>query len=276
MWNVKNPYTKSPKKEYYTISEITEMFGFGADSLRYYERKGLLNPKRGENQYRYYSDRELFRLNIIRSLRDIDLPVEQIGEFMENRTIQTTLDMLHGVDELMSERIRLAENFVKNVRAQIAAIKYADNLLFDMVTVSKLPERPVFLRDESYVTNQEYSIIRNELTRTNDLPFGVIGDNRVGSAISKQRIDEGDFETYDCIFVLDKNGTFSIPAGIYLTIRYRGALESEKYIRTLMDYAERNGFRIIGPYLEWCYLDIHTTELQSEAVMENQVLVEKI
>ena len=274
MWNVKNTYKTKHVREYYTIGEIKEMYGIGADSLRYYERKGLLNPKRGENQYRYYSGLELLRLNIIKSLRDIDLPVEQIGEFMNNRTIASTLDMLHGVLDLTNERIRLAESFVRSVQEQIDEIQTVNDFLCDVVSVSKLPARPAFLLEESYVTTHEYSILRNELTRSNDLPFSVIGDNRVGSAISVQRIAEGDFTTYDCMFALDKNGTFSIPGGIYLTIRYRGLVESEKYIRILMDYAERNGFRIVGPYLEWCYLDIHTTDLQSEAVMENQVLVE--
>lgn len=274
MWNVKNTYKTKHVREYYTIGEIKEMYGIGADSLRYYERKGLLNPKRGENQYRYYSGLELLRLNIIKSLRDIDLPLEQIGEFMNNRTIASTLDLLHGVLGLMNERIRLAEQFVESVQEQINEIQTANSFLFDVVSVSKLPARPAFLLEESYVTTHEYSIIRNELTRSNDLPFSVIGDNRVGSAISLQRIEEGDFTTYDCMFALDRNGTFSIPAGIYLTVRYRGAVQSEKYIRMLMNYAQLNGFRIIGPYLEWCLLDIHTTDLQSEAVMENQVLVE--
>ena len=274
MWNVKNTYKNKHQQEYYTIGEIKEMYGIGADSLRYYEQKGLLHPKRGENQYRYYSEWELLRLNIIKSLRDIEMPVEQIGEFMNNRNIQSTLDMLHGVLDLMNERIRLAERLVANVQEQINEIQTASNFLCDVVTVDKLPSRPAFLLEESYITTSEYSLLRNELTRANDLPFSVIGDNRVGSAISLQRIEEGDFTTYDCVFALDKNGTFSIPAGIYLTVRYRGAVESEKYIRMLMNYAKLNGFRIIGPYLEWCYLDIHTTELQSEAVMENQVLVE--
>lgn len=273
MWNIKNPYTKTRKKEYYTIGEIKKMYGLGADSLRYYEKKGLLRPKRGANQYRYYSDSERVALNIIKTLRNLDLPVEQIGDFLSNRTIQTTLDMLHGIRELTAERIRHLEAFSESVLLQIRDIKEADSFLCDVVTVTRLPDRPIFLIDESYVTNDEYDILRLDLMQANDLPFSVIGDKRVGSAISLQRVEEGDYTTYDCIFALDKNGTFSIPGGIYLTIRYRGALESEKYIRILKDYAERNNFKVIGPYLEWCYLDIHTTDLQSEAVMENQVLV---
>ena len=274
MWNIKNPYAKTCRKEYYTIGEIEKMYGFGADSLRYFEKKGLINPKRGANQYRYYSETERVALDITRSLRDINLSVEQIGEFLRNRTVQSTLDMLHNALNLTTERIRLLQTLSESICTQIQTIETVSNFLFDIVTVNQLPDRAAFLLNESYITTEEYTILRMELTRSNDLPFSVIGDYRIGSAISTQRIAEGDFTTYDCIFALDNKGSFTIPGGIYLTIRYRGAVQSEKHIRLLIDYAERNGFKIVGPFLEWSYLDIHTTDLQSEAVMENQVLVE--
>ena len=38
-------------KDYYKISEISRLYGIGADSLRYYERAGIITPKRGENGY---------------------------------------------------------------------------------------------------------------------------------------------------------------------------------------------------------------------------------
>lgn len=274
MWNQKNPYTKLIEKDVYTIGDITELYGIGADSLRYYERKGLIHPKRGENQYRYYDTWDRVRLNIIRSLRAIDLPVEEIGKFMENRTIQSTLTMLENVQEMIEERIRRLETFTNNLRTQINDIKTADSFLFDVITVNRIEDRPAFLLDESYITPNEYDIMRMKLARSNDLPFSVISNNQVGSAISTQRTAEGDYTTYDCMFALDPNGDFTIPGGIYLTIRYRGPVESEKHIRLLKDYAQRNGFRVVGPYLEWCYLDVHTTDLVNESVMENQVLVE--
>lgn len=39
-------------KEYYTVSEISRLYGIGIDSLRYYEKIGALSPRRGENNYR--------------------------------------------------------------------------------------------------------------------------------------------------------------------------------------------------------------------------------
>lgn len=274
MWNVKIPYKGVFEKGKYTIGEVEELYGLGQDSLRYYEKKGLICPRRGENYYRYYDYHELYKLNIIRSLRDIDVPVDRIGRFLENRTVQTTLEMLYENLGMMEQRIRQAERYREEILKQISEIETASNYPCDVITVSHLPERPAFVLEESYVTNGEYDILRKKLAKDIDLPFSVIGDSRIGSAVSLQRVQEGDYITYDCMFMLNEEGPFRIPAGLYLTVRYRGGVESEKYIRMLQDYAERNHYKIIGPFLEFVNLDIHTTDDINEAVTENQVLVE--
>lgn len=274
MWNVRNKYTPLPVKDRYTIGEIKEKFGIGADSLRYYEEKGLIHPKRGSNQYRYYDTREFFKLNIIRSLRDIDISVDRIGQLLQNRTVKTTLEMLNETLKIMDERIAVAEKYRAEILTQIREIETASGFLCDVVTVSNLPERPAFVLEQSYITNGEYDIVRRKLAKDCDLPFSVIGDSRIGSAISLQRVMEGDYCTYDCVFMLNEKGSFRIPGGLYLTIRYRGLVQSEKYIRILTEYAERNHYKIIGPFIEFVSLDIHTTDDINEAVTENQVLVE--
>ena len=40
-------------KKYYKINEIAKLYHIGVDSLRYYEKVGLISPKRDENQYRH-------------------------------------------------------------------------------------------------------------------------------------------------------------------------------------------------------------------------------
>ena len=42
-------------KDYYKINEIAKLYGIGVDSLRYYERLGILKPRRDTNGYRLYS-----------------------------------------------------------------------------------------------------------------------------------------------------------------------------------------------------------------------------
>ena len=77
-------------KNAYTIGEIGKLFHIGADSLRYYERLGILAPGRGENGYRLYGADDIWRLNIIRDLRELGMSMESIGEYMKNRSLAST------------------------------------------------------------------------------------------------------------------------------------------------------------------------------------------
>ena len=77
-------------KQFYKINEISKLYNIGPDSLRYYEKLGLLAPKRGKNNYRLYTLDDLWRLNIIRDLRRLGFPMEKIREYMDNRSVENT------------------------------------------------------------------------------------------------------------------------------------------------------------------------------------------
>ena len=66
-------------KDYYKISEIARLYGIGVDSLRYYERLGILQPRRESNGYRLYSLKDMYKLNLIRDLRRLDFSMELPG-----------------------------------------------------------------------------------------------------------------------------------------------------------------------------------------------------
>ena len=61
------------------IKQAAEQSGVSARNIRYYEQAGLLTPARNpENEYRVYTDTDLHTLKLIRVLRMLDMPVEDI------------------------------------------------------------------------------------------------------------------------------------------------------------------------------------------------------
>ena len=83
-------------KEYYKITEVARLYGLCTDTLRYYEEQGLLHPHRSETGYRLYSIDDICNLNVIRALRELDMPVEHMRRYFGERTVASTLDMLDG------------------------------------------------------------------------------------------------------------------------------------------------------------------------------------
>ena len=65
------------------ISEVSEKFELSADTLRYYERVGLIPPvNRTESGIRDYDDLDLRRVDFVKCMRSAGLPVEVLVEYV--------------------------------------------------------------------------------------------------------------------------------------------------------------------------------------------------
>lgn len=64
------------------ISEVSEQSGLSADTLRYYEKIGLLPPvNRTESGIRDFSELDLRRVDFIKCMRNAGLPIEVLIEY---------------------------------------------------------------------------------------------------------------------------------------------------------------------------------------------------
>lgn len=78
-------------KDLFTIGEMAELFDINIRTLRYYDDIGLLRPEETnpETGYRYYSTRQFERMNTIKYLRVLGMPLKKIARFFENRDVET-------------------------------------------------------------------------------------------------------------------------------------------------------------------------------------------
>lgn len=65
------------------IAEVSERFGISSDTLRYYERVGLIPPvHRTGSGIRDYNDLDLNRVEFIKCMRSAGLPIEVLTEYI--------------------------------------------------------------------------------------------------------------------------------------------------------------------------------------------------
>lgn len=91
-------------KDYYKINEIARLYGIGVDSLRYYEKLGILKPRRDTNGYRLYNLKDMYKLNVIRDLRRLDFSMQQIKDYLEGQTVDHTLALLRQEQTLVQPK----------------------------------------------------------------------------------------------------------------------------------------------------------------------------
>ncbi|UOQ92357.1 methyltransferase domain-containing protein [Halobacillus shinanisalinarum] len=65
------------------ITEAARTLHTTARTIRFYEEKGLVRPRKGENDYRYYKEVDLWKLQTILALREIGMSTGQIKEALE-------------------------------------------------------------------------------------------------------------------------------------------------------------------------------------------------
>ena len=98
------------------ISELAQATGTAADTIRYYEREGLLPaPARGDNNYRVYGPEHAERLALIRQARGLDMSLDEIRTLLRWRD-QPDADC-GAVNALLDEHIGHIATRIRELRA---------------------------------------------------------------------------------------------------------------------------------------------------------------
>jgi len=94
------------------IAEVSERYGISSDTLRYYERIGLIPPvHRNESGIRDYSEIDVRRVEFIKCMRSAGLPIEVLIEYVGlvqqgDKTIETRKEILIEQRELLAARMK--------------------------------------------------------------------------------------------------------------------------------------------------------------------------
>lgn len=138
-------------KNYFSISEAAKMAGMTSETLRHYDRIGLVSPceKDPWTGYRYYSKEEIIRLNTIQALRCMDLSLKEIKAVLDLDSLEKIISFLKQAEKSADEKIsRLQYAKSKIQRARADYEKKAPNQQGPKdLFAQTLPERVILLSD---------------------------------------------------------------------------------------------------------------------------------
>lgn len=94
-------------ENYFTVGETAKIVKTTSETLRHYDRIGLVKPSRKEEWtgYRYYSKQDIVRLNTIRALRSMELSLGEIREVLEYDDLQKIVGFLERAERKADEKI---------------------------------------------------------------------------------------------------------------------------------------------------------------------------
>lgn len=102
------------------IKEAEELTGISRQNIRYYEKMGLLNPKRDAgNGYRKYDEEDIGRLKAILLFRKLDMPLEEIHKLLDHEIdLQQALDTQKAYLQKEQQKLEAALAFCDTIQEQ--------------------------------------------------------------------------------------------------------------------------------------------------------------
>lgn len=244
----------------FQIGDMAKLFHISVSSLRYYESLGLLTPERvdPDTGYRYYSVRQFEVLNTIRYLRELDMPLPEISDFLKNRDIDRMEEKLR--------RIRDAQD------SELDVIKYAASPAMRIVWMDTALKISSSLDMEMPIRELEQSQAETAL---------FLG--KVGVGISAENLEAGSFEQYDGVFlILDDEDRFDgktvlLPETQCVSVRFRGShTEAAEQYRRLMEHIRAHGMKPSGFSREITMIDYGITSDREKFVTEISIPVTEL
>ena len=269
-------------KEYYTVSEISRLYGIGIDSLRYYEKIGALSPRRGENNYRLYSLKDIYRLNVIRDLLMLGFSMKQIGEYLDCQNMESTLSMLEEEKKKVRQQRERLKRIERAIEERVAHLEKYEKIEVGSYQCLRCQARYCLQLNAEIRRDEEMDYAVKRLQKRHEDKIRSLGEREIGASVSPQDVKNGIYNLFHSVFIIldeipedgERDGLLVLPEGEYLTVYYRGSYrQSPQRILELMEEAERRGLKIEGDILEWYPVDNRYTVEPQEFVTRLQARV---
>lgn len=91
----------------FTIGQAAQAVGATTETLRHYDRIGLVTPQQKDRWtgYRYYSHEDIVRLHTVLALRQLDLPLETIRDALQYEELEKIIALLSEAEKRADEKI---------------------------------------------------------------------------------------------------------------------------------------------------------------------------
>ncbi|QHI72647.1 MerR family transcriptional regulator [Aminipila terrae] len=270
-------------EDLFTIGQIAKLFDINIRTLRYYDEINFLKPEyiEPDSKYRYYSIKQFEHLNTIKYLRELNMPLFKIKEFLDNREVDGLVTMLKGQqDELTHKKYEL-ERIERKIHNRLSQIQDAMKSDFNEIKEQVISERKIAVLKKSISLGEDIEYPIAELGSTHLLNSAIFL-GKVALSIEKDNLEMGKFDEFSSVIVIveeeDQSGTScsELAKGTYLTLRFQGThKDAKKYYKKLLKYLKERNYKICGNAIEIALIDEGMTNDISQHVTEIQIPYKK-
>lgn len=267
-------------KFYMTISEFAYITGIKRANLIFYDNIGLLSPEfRGDNDYRYYSRKQLGTAYLIASLRELGIGLREIRQYAEKRTPEKMLTLFN------EQEIRIEKEIIRLSRMKDMMGLYKDmtedaiHRDIAEIVVRRQEKEPLFLGETAKLeqTNEQASIEFYEYAAKQGMELGY----PMGCIVKKQSIcadnpmEELQNPVCQYYFKVKQGCNAYKPEGLYVTGYGLCAYgESDSVYEKLFEYIKEKRLHICGDAYEEYPMNEMSVKDDSKYCVKVEIMVE--
>lgn len=275
------------KNDLLSITELAKLRKVTTETLRYYDRIGLMKPVYvdPETNYRYYSIRQYERLGTIKELRQLNMSIDDIVDYFNDRNLNKTKTILAHHHQLLQEEIREKMLVSKTLSRKLHFMdELADLPISEVVFECRFPKRYMITFDEPAGGPREHAYAFTKLEWYLDETAPILASDRVGVYADERLLEESDgyIPSVPMLFVQDSDieSEFKreIPAGQYICMYYHGSglEEYNPSFKLIKDYLRTHHLAVDGKIFQIYKIDVTLTSDPSETLMEIQVPIRNL
>lgn len=138
-------------KKYFSVGEAARAVHTTSETLRHYDRIGLVKPSRKDEwtNYRYYTEQDIVRLNTVRALQMMDLSLQEIKKVLDYDDLEKIVSFLARAEQKADEKIAALQYSKSKIQAAKADYeqKLRGHEQLSGTVVKEIPERVILLSD---------------------------------------------------------------------------------------------------------------------------------
>ncbi|MEH7305193.1 MerR family transcriptional regulator [Neobacillus drentensis] len=275
------------KEKLYTIGEVSKLVNISIKALRYYDKINLFKPAfvDPETNYRYYKDSQIHILDLIKSLKYIGTPLEEMKEVQglqrddffafltdQEKIVRKKIESLVEIEKIIANAKRGLQRQMEYPPLGEVFISYEDELQIIQTKADGI--------DPKNILNASYSKLKKFAASTEG--FRNNGYGAIFTYLPYKDIKE---VTYRYLFtpvltnkqislLMQDTEVAKIPKGKYVCITFKSVSIEDYflYLQKLIHYVEFHQLTVISDIYE-SLIYIHSFNQQEEFLIEMRVRV---
>ena len=142
----------------YFIKQVSELSGVSVRTLHHYDNIGLLIPKKDENGYRYYSEKDLSYLQTILYYKYLGFSLKEIKTLMQQNEEELLPHLKKQLNLMQNEKeklLTLIDTLEKTIMSKFKGFSVSDNENYKNEAIQKYGEKVINEAEEKQIGKED-------------------------------------------------------------------------------------------------------------------------